>query len=326
MRHIFIACGMGLFLAYCWASIVYQNRVTIPGYRAVEVDLLGGMSRAAWKADSQARFQRLLALEGERYQWPEDAGVPPAGSGILSDRPIPSEGFEAVIRSAPGDGPVVLRLLDTSEMRRLLGRGYVLRDAIEDPDSADRRQLYAGGLPLDKTMLDRLRERGVTSVTVVGRAPPVGFLSGTAVMVAIIFLTLVAVLQPILWRPFAALLEKRARELAAGEESERRNHAEAIRLEEERRRRHADLGREIQETRIQRRRETAEKAGAILKEAKEKERQIRTTGMEELGEAVRTAEAELNRMTPAFATAIADALTPGSGGDREKEAVGDARR
>ena len=116
MRQIFIACGIGLFLAYCWASVVYQNRVAIPGYRPVDVDLLGGMSRAAWMVDSQARFQRLMALEGERYQWPEDAGDPPPGSGILPNQPIPSEGFEAVVRSAPGDGPVILRLLDTSEM------------------------------------------------------------------------------------------------------------------------------------------------------------------------------------------------------------------
>jgi F0F1-type ATP synthase membrane subunit b/b' len=306
--------------------MVYQNRVDIPGYRAINVDLLGGMSRAAWAADSQARFQRLMALEGEGYQWPEDAGAPPPGSGILPNRPILSEGFEAVVRSTPGDGPVVLRLLDTSEMRRLLGRGYVLRDGVDDPDSTDDRQLYAGGRPLEKNMLDYLRARGVTSVTVVGRAPPVGFLSGTAIMVAIIFLTLVAVLQPILWKPFAALLEKRARELAAGEENERQNQAEAIRLEEERRRRYADLGREIQVTRIQKRREVAEKANVIIREAREKEKQIRTAGMEELDEAVRTSETELTRMTPAFAAAIADALMPGAGDARGKGEAGDARK
>ncbi|MDR1521047.1 MAG: ATP synthase F0 subunit B [Planctomycetota bacterium] len=321
MRRAFIAFGLVVFLIYCWASVERQNRVAIPDYRLVEIDLLDGMARQVWESDSQARFQRLMALEAEKYQLPADARLPAppparAGAVISPDKPLASDDFEYLVSLAAGEGPVRIKLRDTSAIRRLLGRNYALRDVIDDPDSRDRRPLYQGGRLLDKDMLDRLRDRGVASLTVVGHASPVGFLPGTAIMVAVIFLTLAAALKPILWDPFAALLEKRLRELADGEEAERRNQAEAARFEEERGRRNALLRQEVRNVRLQGQREAARRAETILREAREKEKEVKTAGIREMDEASRQAGEELARQIPALALAIADALTPGRRGGR----------
>lgn len=327
MRRAFIALGIAVFLVYCWASVVYQNRVPVPGYRLVDVDLLGGRSRADWDADTQARFQRLMELENGNYQLPADAAVkaPPPGDpagahiragedGMLSvDEPLGSDAFAWIIKNAPADGPVRVRLRDTSAIYDLLGRNYSLRDTIDNPDNPEGEPLYVGGRPLDKAMLDDLRAKGFKSVTVTGHGSPVTFQLGTALMVAVIFLTLVAALRPVLWAPFMALLEKRRRELEAGGEAERENQVEATRFQDESRRRHAELNRTIQELRLRGQRETAGDAAAILQEARTKEKAVKLSGLQEIGSQAARAEEELEKRIPELAEAIARSLTPGAG-------------
>jgi F0F1-type ATP synthase membrane subunit b/b' len=202
-------------------------------------------------------------------------------------------------------------LRDASGIDRLLARGYRLRDGIENPDRSGGPPLYPAGRPLGREMLDRLRELGIGAVTVVGHGTPVGFLAGTAVMVAVIFLTLTAALKPILWDPFAALLEKRGRELAEGEENERKNAAEAGRLERERLRLKARVDREIREARLRGNREAASQVMDIVREAREKGKGIKADGLREMALASGEAETELDRRIPLLAEAIAEALTPG---------------
>jgi F0F1-type ATP synthase membrane subunit b/b' len=325
VRKAFIAFGFASFLVYCWVSVAYQNRVPIPDYRLVEVDLLGGKSRAAWDAEPQIQFQRLMELEKANYQLPEDSAIRPEGAAgvrvgsdgrIAVDRPLTSDDFAWFIDSAPAGRGVRMRLRDTSAIYGLLAHKYLLRDNIEVPERENDRPLYIGGRPLDKEMLDDLRGRGFASITVTGHGAPVTFLTGTAVMVAIIFLTLAAALKPVVWDPFLALLEKRRRELEIGAEAERQNQLEAARFNEERRRRNDDLYREIQAVRLREQRETAQAAATIVKEAREKEKAVKVTGLREIAVASKRAEAELEESLPEMAEAVADALTPVRGGPR----------
>lgn len=323
MRKAFIALGIVLFLIYCWASVVYQNRVDIPDYRLVDVDLLGGVTRARWDASPQSRFQRLMELETLRYQLPEDARIA-AGDKTRSDadrllpvdRPLTGGDFAHLIASAPAGEGVVVRLRDAGAIYALVNRNYLLRDNIEDPGYRDGPPLYVGGRAVDKDMLDALRARGLRTITVTGHGAPVSFQTGTAIMVAIIFLTLVAALKPILWDPFLAMLEKRVRELEIGAEAERQNQAEAIRYEEESRRRNDSLYRSLQELRMGEERETARQAGDIVNAARDGEKRFKEDGLRELGASAREAEARLREELPALAEAVAEALTPGRGGTR----------
>lgn len=318
MRRAFIAFGIGVFLIYCWASVAYQNEVDVPGYRSVEIDLLGGASRADWENDTQIQFQRLMELEAKNYQLPEDARVEAkAGGYIPVERPLTSDDFAWMIAAAPsGQQPVKVALRDTGAIYGLLGHHYLLRDSIPQPGNPDGPPLYMGGSPLDKEMLDGLRARGVKVIRITGHGDPVGFQLGTALMVAIIFLTLVAALKPLLWDPFLMMLEKRRRELDVGGEAERQNQQEAVRFQEEERRRRTELDRELQELRLREQRETALRAGEILDAAREKEKEVKMRGLRTLGAASKQAEEELENVIPELAEAVADALTPGHAGPR----------
>lgn len=306
MRKAFIAFGIIAFLVYCWASVAYQNEVDVPKYKLVEVDLLGGRTRAEWDANSQARFQRLMELEGKQYQLPVDA----AGE-ISPDRALASDDFTRYIAAAPAGQPVMMKVRDTSAFYSLLSHKYLLRDSIDDPGDPDGPPLYLGGQPLDKKMLDDLNARGYGTITVTGHGSPVGFQFGTSIMIAIIFLTLVAALKPIIWQPFMALLDKRTKELEMGAEAERQNQIESARYMEEEKRRHGELYREIQEIRMRGQRETAKQAGLVVKEARDKEKQLKLRSLKEIGESAASAREKLAEDVPALAEAVADALTPG---------------
>ncbi len=326
MRRAFIAFGIAVFLIYCWASVAYQNRVDVPEYKLVIVDLLGGASRAQWDADQQAQFQRLMHLEGRNYQLPADAklpaGAPPAKGGAAAakpgeakympvDRPLTSDDFTRLIARSPGLSPVRLQLRDTSEFYNLLAKNYLLRDSIPNPADPDGPPLYDGGQQLHKDMLDDLRLRGFKTITVTGHGAPVGFQIGTALMLAIIFLTLVAALKPVLWEPFMAMLERRKRELETGAEAERQNQQEAIRFEEERRGRNLQLDREIQSAKMRNQSDIAREAGEIVKAARNEEKEVKLAGLRQLSEESKQAAEALERDIPALAQAVADALTPG---------------
>lgn len=306
MRRAFIAFGLVVFAVYCWASVVYQNRVAVPGYKLVEVDLLHGKSRAEWDKNQAEQFQGLMALETKNYQLPEDADL-----GISPEKPLTSGEFAKFIAMAPEGQSVKMTLRDSSAIYGLISRNYLLRDSIPDPQDPDGEPLYVGGHSIDKPMLDNLRARGVPALTVTGHAPPVNFQIGTALMIAVIFFTLVAALKPILWSPFLVMLEKRRRELDIGAEAERQNQAEKSRFEEERRRRQSELGREVQGLRLREQRETTLLTGAILTDARNREKEQKLAGLSGIGQAAEEARREMNAKVPELAQAVADAVTPG---------------
>lgn len=315
MRKAFIAFGIAVFAAYCWASVVYQNRVDVPGYRLVEVDLLGGASRAAWDASQQVQFQRLMELEAKNYQLPEGAAAEEGGE-VPVGRPLTSDDFARFIAEAPPGRGVIMKLRDPGAIYALLGHHYLLRDSIPNPDDPDGLPLYFGGHPLDKDMLDRLRGLGVGTITVTGHAAPVNFQLGTSLMIAVIFMTLVAALKPVVWEPFMAMLEKRRHELEIGGEAERQNQLEATRFQEEERRRRGALNQEIQELRLKGQRRTAIEAGEIIKASRDREKEIKLVGLRDIAESTRYAEDNLEGRIPDLAEAVADALTPTRGGTR----------
>jgi F0F1-type ATP synthase membrane subunit b/b' len=305
VRRAFIAFGFAVFALYCWASVAYQNQVDVPAYRPVTIDLLNGKSRDAWDRSQQEQFQRLIELENKHYQLPEGAPGDP-------DRPLTADDFTAYIDAHPGS-PVRMELRDASAIDRLLAQNFTLRDSIMESDDPRAKVVYAGGSPIHKAMLDDLRRRGIATLTVSGHAAPVNFQLGTALMIAVIFFTLVAALKPVLWNPFLAMLERRRRELEEGAEAERQNQQEAARFEEEKARRHAGLDREVRAERLDGQRENAVQANAIVREARERERTIRQAGLRDIGERAGMAKEEMDRRVPELADVIADALTPGRG-------------
>ncbi len=314
MRRAFIVFGLLVFAVYCWASIVYQNQVDVPGYTRVTVDVRGGKDATAWAADQQAAFQRLMELDNKRYQVPEGGDGPfPAGHVMTVND------FSQFLETVPDGEPARLDLLDPAAIYRLLAQNYTLRDSIPRPDNPSGDPLYFGGRPLDKPLLDDLRTRGIRTITVSGHAAPVNFQLGTAIMIAIIFFTLVAALRPILWDPFIVMLEKRRRELEIGAEADRQNQQEASRYEEEKRRRYDDFARTAQALRLESRKNVAKEAGAIVKEAKDKEKASKLVGLRELCTAAEVTRQRLDEDVDALAREVADALTPrrsGNGGDK----------
>ncbi len=308
MRRAFIAFGIAVFLVYCWASVAYQNQVDVPGYRDVQIDLLGGMSRQQWDASQQEQFQRLMELENKRYQLPLDANGD-------TGRPLTADDFMQVIAGSEG-APVRMRLRDPEAIYSLLAHNYLLRDSIMESTDPRAKPIYVGGGAVDKEMLDDLRDRGVRTITVSGHAPPVNFQVGTGLMIALIFFTLVAALQPVLWKPFLAMLEKRRRELEIGAEAERQNQQEAVRFEEEKRKRHAELDRDMQALRLDGQRENARAATAIIREARDREQEIKLAGLKDIRLRADLTREELDARVPELAEMMAAALTPGADGDK----------
>ncbi|MCD8138230.1 MAG: ATP synthase F0 subunit B [Planctomycetaceae bacterium] len=307
MRRAFIAFGIAVFLVYCWASVAYQNQVDVPGYKDVQIDLLGGMSRQRWDASPQEQFQRLTTLENKRYQLPLDA----EGD---TGRPLTADDFLQVIAGTEG-GPVRMRLRDPEAIYSLLSHNYLLRDSIMESSDPRAQPIYVGGGAIDKEMLDDLRERGIRTITVSGHAAPVNFQLGTGLMVAVIFFTLVAALKPVLWGPFLVMLEKRRRELEIGAEAERQNQQETIRFEEEKRKRHAELDRDMQALRLDGQRENARLANGIIHAARDREQEVKLAGLRDIRLNAETTKGELDARVPELAEMMAAALTPGAGGD-----------
>jgi F0F1-type ATP synthase membrane subunit b/b' len=312
VRKALIAAGFFVFILYCWAANVHQNEVDVPGYRVVEIDLLGGVSRDAWEENQSARFQRLMDLEGQRYQPPADA------ADRDPSRPLTAADFAAVIAANPGQ-PVRMAVRDSSAFSDLLSHKYLLRDNIADPADPRGMPLYLGGRLIDKPMLDDLRRRGIGTITVSGHASPVNFEIGTSLMIAVIFFTLAAALKPVVWTPFVAMLEKRRRELDIGSEAERQNQLEAVRFEEEKRRRHILMERGVQELRMAGQREAAMEAGAIVREARNREKEVKLAGLRDISRAADAARADVEQRIPELAQAIAQALTPGAGRPQEEK-------
>ncbi len=199
---------------------------------------------------------------------------------------------------------------DAAGVAALLERKYVLRDTVYNPADPSGEPFAPGGRPLDEALLADLRQRGVGTITVSGHAPAVNFQAGTALMAALIFFTLVAALKPVVWDPFTALLEKRRRHLERGNAARKQNQAEADQFARERERRNAEAAREIQALRLSARRETAKEAGAVLKAAREKEKEAKRAGRRGIAETAEATRAALEKEIPALAEAIADAIAP----------------
>lgn len=339
MRRVFIAFGITVFLIYCWASVAFQNHVAVPTYTTVKVDILGGgKSRSQWDADERYQFQRLMELEGANYELPKGMvikigasggfqevklgdGQAPGQSDIGAGRPLVSDDYSRIIAATPSGAGLTLELLDSSAFSSLLAKNYLLRDPIADPANPDGKPLYDYDHPLTKKMLDDLSSRGVTTITVTGHGPPVTFQVGTSLMVAIIFLTLVAALKPVIWTPFIALLERRRKELEMGSEAQKQNVTGRARFEEEKRSRNAKLFREVEEIKMRGQREAAGNASDILKRARDGERAEKQAGFKAIKSSASEAEAALRSEVPELAEAIVKTLMPkrpaAAGGDPE---------
>ncbi|MCC8179732.1 MAG: ATP synthase F0 subunit B, partial [Planctomycetes bacterium] len=255
-----------------------------------------------------------------------DESAVTADGFISPAHPLTSDDFAYLVESAPAGQGVMLDVRDTSAITSLAGKNYLLRDPVMLPGADIRdRPLFNYGRPVDKEMIDTLLQHGVRTITVTGHGVPVSYELGTSRMIAIIFLTLVAALKPVLWDPFLVMLEKRRHELELGAEAERLNAAELTRFEEEKQRRNAKLAREIQELKLKNQREATAAANAIIKEARDEGKQVKTAGLNRINQAELKAGRQLQSEVPELAEMIASALTPGQGGPRWDRMADDGR-
>ena len=313
LRQAFIVVGILIFLLYVRASVVYQNQIDVPNYRTVSVNILGNRSRQEWDADPGSQFAQLMRLENQRFQLPPGVEVTVPGRGgqdvvLTSDRSLTSEDFTALIAKAPPGAGLVMELRDTSAINSLVSHGYILRDAIYDPEHPHEAPLIDSAEPVNKALIDRLHELGVPVITITGHGSAVDVDYGTMIMVFIIFLCLVAALKPILWDPFQIMLDKRQKELAIGAEATRHNQTESAKLESERVQRNANLMRDIQGKRMAGQQRTAKEVDAVIQAARDEEKAARMSGFQEVGAAVRSAEEGVQSDIPKLADAIAGAV------------------
>lgn len=333
LRRLFITFGFAVFLVYCWASVHYQNQVSVPGYRTVSVDVLGkGQTRAQWDADTQGQFQRLMQLESAKYQLPEDAKVPAppadakrpgamdADGNISPEHPLSADDYTFMIADLEPDQGLVMQLRDTSAINGLANKNYLLRDPVMRPgDAPDAKPMYNYADPVDKDMIDGLIRSGVGVITVTGHGSPVSYEVGTALMIVVIFLTLVAALKPLLWDPFRAMLDRRRQELDSGSMAERRNQEDEAKLTEAKKTENAKLLRDLDDLRRRIQVDAERRAGDVLKEAQDREKGVKLEGLRRLGDSADTAKRGLDRQVPELAELIADAVMPGKaagGADR----------
>jgi len=314
VRRLFIAVVILIFAAYCWASYRDYTYVAIPTYATVEVDLLGGLTPRQWqggaseeeiKASASFRREHLRALERRRLQPLEDTPLLVNGQALAPEKPLGKDELEALMGQAVETNQTHLKLRDPEALIALAKAGYRLRNPIWIETGAERRQLYKGGEPLTKAVLDDLLRIGRTRVGIMGAGQPVAPQPATMVMVILIFLALVAALKDALWTPLLALIDERKRDLERGRDLERDNRAEAARIEEETkalrlRHRKAYLAR-LAATQ----REALQEADRILNEAKTQARGLRDTAAAEMESTVQRAETELRGQVAAFAQAIA---------------------
>lgn len=325
LRRLFIVFGFAVFLVYCWASVRYQNQVSVPSYRTVSVDVLGkGRTRAQWDADAQGQFQRLMELESAKYQLPEDAKIPAppadaerpgamdANGNISPGHPLSAGAFSFIIANLEADQGLVMQLRDTKAINGLADKKYLLRDAVMRPgDDLDQKPLLNYAAPVDKDMIDVLIRNGIGVITVTGHGSPVNYEIGTALMIVIIFLTLVAALKPLLWDPFRVMLDRRRQELDSGSMAERHNQEDEAKLAEAKKNENAKLLRDLDELRRRIQADAERRANAVLKEAQDREKGVKLEGLRRLGDSANTARRNLDREVPELAQLIADAVLPG---------------
>ena len=317
MRRLFIGFVIAVFLAYCWASVAWQNRIVVPDYRTVTVSLTGGKTPEQWDSDAAFRNTYLEHLASRHYQ-PLVKGAPPLmiplpdGSVFPWDQPLTKANLEAIVKDRIARGAATdVELRDPAALYALASQHYRLRDPLRDSKTGeplldqDGKPWARGGEPVNKAFLDRLIDADVRFIHIVGNANPISPQPGTIVLVALIFLALVAALQGLYWKPLFQVVEERKREIDAGVDLAKSNQTALARLEGDRARRLLEARRARRERIQEARAKARAEADAIIQNARDREHALKQDAMIELRNASEAVRERLRADIPRLAREIA---------------------
>ncbi len=108
------------------------------------------------------------------------------------------------------------------------------------------------------------------------------------------------------------------KQLAQGTEAQRRNQLEADRFAAEKERRNAEMARDIQALRLDGQRETAKEANALVRAARDREKEVKFAGLRDIAAAAETAREAMEKEIPALAELVAEAVAPRAGTGRDR--------
>ncbi|MFH0910608.1 MAG: ATP synthase F0 subunit B [Planctomycetota bacterium] len=313
MRRGLILTIFAVFGAYLVFANRNQTYYRVPDYLEENVDIRGGVTPAQWDNPRYAsmKHERLDVLEKRRLQLSSPVVLSKERT-LRPEETLLAADYEALLNL----GLDTLQLRDPTEVFRFVGRGLELRDGLtleekEKPGEAqsagEEARVFAAGEPVTKEMVDRLLEAGVARVSVVGAGNVVGF-NATLFLVILIFLGMALVLQEIFWEPFAALMDKRSREIQEGQKAARTGHRMADRIRNERReRRRAIHGEYIAGLRTARHKTLLE-ADRIMAKAMGEMKTLRETADLDLKRELQRTEAELRKEIPSLAKVVAETV------------------
>jgi F-type H+-transporting ATPase subunit b len=310
VRKLFILIVVSLFCLYCWSSYHSYTWVTLPEYKPVEVDLLGGMDRTKWEKDPTHQATQIMHLSQMRYHAPTGGIRLDDGTVLNSGQALTVDEFRKIIAKRLADNPGNLAkepLRDPKALLVLAGRKYHLRNPVENvmykEQPLDRAHVDKG-VALDKPLIDALMAAGVKRVSVVGGGDVVSPQIGTMALVILIFLALVMALTDLMWDPLLKIIDERRKEVREGTELARVNRKENLRIEDEGVKLRAEARRKYLERLADAQREALKKADVILGEARDKVHAMRAQAARELTGEMEKAEAELLKQVPELAGAI----------------------
>ena len=129
MKKGFIIFVLAVFALYCYLATVQSGFVPVPQYLSGTVDLMNGMTLAAWNRDPTAKKEYFRELERRSLQPPATGWHFSQELTFAPDHVLKSDDFRRILEAEPvtaRDLPV----RDPSRIMELADKDYRLRDNI----------------------------------------------------------------------------------------------------------------------------------------------------------------------------------------------------
>lgn len=311
MKKGFIIFVLAVFALYCYLATVQNGSVPVPQYLNVTIDLMNGMSQAAWNRDPTGQKEYFRELERRSLQPPATGWHFSQELTFSPDYVLKADDFRRILEAQP----VTARDLPVRDPGRIIAlsdKDYRLRDNIV----VAGKPLLAEGSSLDKAAIDRLLAAGFSDVRIVGKGGMVSPEAGTMLMVVLIFLGLLCALRIVLFDPLVALVDERNAEIELGQEQARENRKRAALLEQEALQKRRALRRQHMSDLVKARHAVMREADSILHEANVEAHRLRDNAHLEMKKVVAEAEKTLRGEVEGLARQILEQVTGRAAGGR----------
>lgn len=307
MRKATVALAIIVFGVYCVQSMAHYTRVDVPGYEQVDVDLLGGKTRAQWQEDVTFQKRHIDQLARLHLKPTKKGLTVQTADGsertLDPDTVLGDEEFADLIRTRLaeiGGNLPAEPLRDAGAVMALVTRNVKLRDPVQVGN-----ETIPEGTRITKPVVDKLLDGDIKTIGIVGTGEAVSIELGTTLMVIIIFLGLNAALTEVLWNPVLKMMDERNAEIEQGSGLVRENRDAAEEVEAEGARLHGQARREYLAKLSATQREAQQEADKIMTDARVQARLMRDKAQEELRGVVAEARSELEGKVPDLAEKMA---------------------